>query len=70
MLKKPRTWTDSLDKRPKRKKMEIAELHNKTVSRYIYIEVNPCGGGVEYLHRKPASRKRRRNGTKKARAIA
>jgi hypothetical protein len=25
----------------------------------------PCGGGVEYLHRDPASRKRRRNGTKK-----
>jgi hypothetical protein len=22
----------------------------------------PCGGGVEYLHRDPASRKRRRNG--------
>jgi hypothetical protein len=32
--------------------------------------VNPCGGGVEYLHREPASRKRRRNGTKKGRAIA
>jgi hypothetical protein len=30
----------------------------------------PCGGGVEYLHRDPASRKRRRNGTKKGRAIA
>jgi hypothetical protein len=27
-------------------------------------------GGVEYLHRDPASRKRRRNGTKKGRAIA
>jgi hypothetical protein len=26
---------------------------------------NPCGGAVEYLHRDPASRKRRRNGTKK-----
>jgi hypothetical protein len=25
-------------------------------------EVNSCGGGVEYLHRDPASRKRRRNG--------
>jgi hypothetical protein len=32
--------------------------------------LNPCGGGVEYLHREPASRKRRRNGTKKGRAIA
>jgi hypothetical protein len=32
--------------------------------------INPCGGGVEYLHRDPASRKRRRNGAKKGRAIA
>jgi hypothetical protein len=31
-----------------------------------YTYVNPCGGGVEYLHRDPASRKRRRNGAKKA----
>jgi hypothetical protein len=23
---------------------------------------NPCGGGIEYLHRDPATRKRRRNG--------
>jgi hypothetical protein len=23
---------------------------------------DPCGGGVEYLHRDPASRRRRRNG--------
>jgi hypothetical protein len=34
------------------------------------ILINPCGGGVEYLHRETASRKRRRNGTKKGRAIA
>jgi hypothetical protein len=27
-----------------------------------YSWVNPCGGGVEYLHRDPASRKRWRNG--------
>jgi hypothetical protein len=26
------------------------------------IEANPCGGGVEYLHRDPASRRRRRKG--------
>jgi hypothetical protein len=32
--------------------------------------LHPCGGGVEYLHCDPASRKRRRNGTKKGRAIA
>jgi hypothetical protein len=25
-------------------------------------ESNPCGGGVEYLHRDPASRRRRRKG--------
>jgi hypothetical protein len=31
---------------------------------------HPCEGGVEYLHRDPANRKRRRNGTKKSRAIA
>jgi hypothetical protein len=40
---------------------------------YIYSRYtlhNPCGGGVEYLHRDPASRKRRRNGAKKGRAIA
>jgi hypothetical protein len=34
------------------------------------VGVNPCGGGVEYLHRDPASRKGRRNGTKKGCAIA
>jgi hypothetical protein len=36
-----------------------------------YLCSYPCGGGVEYLHRDPANRKRRRNGTKKkGRAIA
>jgi hypothetical protein len=25
--------------------------------------ITPCGGGVEYLHRNPASRRRRRKGT-------
>jgi hypothetical protein len=35
-----------------------------------FPHLNPCGGGVEYLHRDPASRKRRRNGAKKGRAIA
>jgi hypothetical protein len=44
----------------------------KTYVNYVYKVVffrgykNPCGGGVEYLHRDPASRKRRRNGTKQA----
>jgi hypothetical protein len=32
--------------------------------RLTYL-INPCGGGVEYLHRDLESRKRRRNGTKK-----
>jgi hypothetical protein len=32
--------------------------------------LNPCEGGVEYLHRDPASRKRRRNEAKKGSAIA
>jgi hypothetical protein len=26
------------------------------------IEADPCGGGFEYLHRDPASRRRRRKG--------
>jgi hypothetical protein len=34
------------------------------------VPFHPCGGGVEYLHHEPASRKRRRNGTKNDRAIA
>jgi hypothetical protein len=25
----------------------------------VFIKAYPCGGGVEYLHRNPASRKRR-----------
>jgi hypothetical protein len=31
------------------------------VSGIEFSEFNPCGGWVEYLHRDPASRKRRRN---------
>jgi hypothetical protein len=29
---------------------------------WLAFEVVPCGGGVEYLHRSPASRRRRRKG--------
>jgi hypothetical protein len=42
-----------------------------SVQRFIYtrnntyIIRNPCGGGVEYLHRDPASRRRRRKGSLK-----
>jgi hypothetical protein len=43
---------------------------NKSSTAGTYVDAYPCGGGVEYLHRDPASRKRRRNGTKKGRAIA
>jgi hypothetical protein len=35
-------------------------IHTRPTRRHY-----PCGGGVEYLHRDPASRRRRRNGTKK-----
>jgi hypothetical protein len=28
----------------------------------FYIYIDPCGGGVEYLHHDPASRRRRRKG--------
>jgi hypothetical protein len=42
----------------------------KWANKWVYGELNPCGGGVEYLHRDPTSRKRRRNGAKKGRAIA
>jgi hypothetical protein len=40
---------------------------NKALIRSVmtYACPHPCGGWVEYLHRDPASRKRRRNGTKK-----
>jgi hypothetical protein len=55
-----------------------SELHNNQPTLTLNFEghfiknllANPCGGGVEYLHRDPASRKRRRNGAKKGRAIA
>jgi hypothetical protein len=33
------------------------------VSLRAYHFLNPCGGGLEYLHRIPASRKRRQKGT-------
>jgi hypothetical protein len=29
---------------------------------FIYRRIFPCGGGVEYLHRSPASRRRRQKG--------
>jgi hypothetical protein len=45
--------------------------HGHQTARLLRIQAqNPCEGGVEYLHRDSASRKRRRNGTKNGRAIA
>jgi hypothetical protein len=35
-------------------------LYNENTSRAAII--HPCGGGFEYLHRDPASRRRRRKG--------
>jgi hypothetical protein len=33
------------------------------VCRLTHVVPFPCGGGVEYLHRSPASRRRRRKGS-------
>jgi hypothetical protein len=32
------------------------------LSRNSFIRIHPCGGGVDYLHRDPTSRRRRRKG--------
>jgi transposase len=47
----------------------VVRQYMKTVLTNIYmliswrlVAINPCGGGVEYLHRDPASRRRRRKG--------
>jgi hypothetical protein len=37
----------------------VPKCHNRDKS---VVRVHLCGGGVEYLHRDPASRRRRRNG--------
>jgi hypothetical protein len=50
--------------------IECDELKTLGDKKAFKVGLNPCGGGVEYLHRDPASRKRRRNGAKKGRAIA
>jgi hypothetical protein len=49
---------------------EVEMVVAETTVKILMCCGNPCGGGVEYLHREPAGRKRRRNGTKKGRAIA
>jgi hypothetical protein len=50
--------------------VDLPEIEEDPSVRSSVEVTNPCGGGVEYLHRDPASRKRRRNGAKKGRAIA
>jgi hypothetical protein len=35
---------------------------NIITDKVTVVSSTPCGGGVEYLHRDPASRKRRRKG--------
>jgi hypothetical protein len=44
-----------------------AEAVSVTASRSDHHQPNPCGGGVEYLHRDPISRTRQRKGTLKLR---
>jgi hypothetical protein len=40
--------------------IKIVETHISFV--FIRIPTSPCGGGIEYLHGDPASRRRRRKG--------
>jgi hypothetical protein len=42
--------------------MEVVQQNKTTNGRAYPSKYNPCGGGVEYLHRDPASRRRRRKG--------
>jgi hypothetical protein len=45
--------------------IQISEtrLYQWEVGGKTHTLLHPCGGGVEYLHRDPASRRRRRKGT-------
>jgi hypothetical protein len=49
-----RTWTSN-QRFPWRPETRYAAVQTRT-------EAVPCGGGVEYLHRSPTSRRRRRKG--------
>jgi hypothetical protein len=47
--------------------IDLCGLFCNTINMFDFIALNskmthPCGGGVEYLHRDPASRRRRRKG--------
>jgi hypothetical protein len=45
---------------------DALDMRTKDMEVRLTQQLNPCGGGVEYLHCDPASCKRQRNGTKKA----
>jgi hypothetical protein len=42
----------------------VSEIQIQIINlqRDLSLKIYPCGGGVEYLHRDPASRRRRRKG--------
>jgi hypothetical protein len=48
---------------------QICHLNNNYRYWKQYVIRHPCGGGVEYLHRDPASRKRRRKGSLKSETV-
>jgi hypothetical protein len=35
----------------------------------VKLRINPCGGAVEYIHRDPASRRRRERGSLKSETV-
>jgi hypothetical protein len=46
---------------------KVVQCHRFFIDPYKKLKLNsvacaPCGGGIEYLHRDPASRRRRRKG--------
>jgi hypothetical protein len=56
-LVRPRWWRSSVT----RQNVNTSAC-GRAVSSLHPIRADPCGGGVEYLHRDPASRRRRRKG--------
>jgi hypothetical protein len=56
--------------RPEKTKFSMGSdpmLYNESL--FVSRERHPCGGGVEYLHRDPASRRRRRKGSLKSETV-
>jgi hypothetical protein len=54
------TWTAVLE--PLKAVISVRFSRSYKWRRIFQTEQSPCGGGVEYLHRSPASRRRRRKG--------